>query len=519
MQRSIGRVALGRVPMRSVAAFVMALLWFGLVSLWWQDGDHGFDHRSASSWREADYAAIARGFALQDLNPLHPRVLWRGDTSGEVEMEVPVVPWLAAVAGRTFGYEDSLLRRVSTVFAAGAVALFGWLALTSLRPGPALVAWTFFATNPIVQSLATAMQPEAVMLFWVVLSVHAGLRWYDSGSITWWWTTAACVSLALLAKASAAYLLLFCGLLVLLREGGKGLLAPRTWLGLGLTLMGPLLWYTWARGVYADTGLSLGLSNETHWLSLAVLADPLKPIVGNLIAEAQFVLASVGAVLLVIAGLSDRRQAPVLCLLFSVALFYLASGDTSGEGWAWYYHIHSVTPAALLVGAGVQAISDAATSWQHRRQTLLAGALAVLVAWALLENVRGTVFLLAKRDAASPVFHECVKELATAIPTEARLLVRGGVSRDEHGHPVAYNDSLAFSWARRMGANFPSDVTSENVFATYSNRNPVWFWLTRADDAQTIKEYKALVEQASAYPVIAECSLDSAYSLVRLESR
>ncbi len=51
---------------------------------------------------------------------------------------------------------------------------FGWLTLTRLRFLAALVAWIFFATNPIIQSMATAMHLEVVMLFWVVLSVQAG---------------------------------------------------------------------------------------------------------------------------------------------------------------------------------------------------------------------------------------------------------------------------------------------------------------------------------------------------------
>jgi hypothetical protein len=502
---------------RGLVALVIAIAWLATSAHWWQEADRGFDERSSSSWREADYASITRGFASTGLDPLNARVPWRGDSSGEVEMELPVAPLLAAAIGRTVGFRDSLLRQVSTVFAAGACALFGWLALSRLTPLAALLAWLFFVSNPIVQMMATAMQPEAVMLFFTVLAVHAALRWHASGSPRWWWLAVAAVSLALLAKSSTVYLLPFCALLVWLREGPRGLLAPRSLLALGLALAAPLLWYGQAYATYLRTGLSLGLSNETHLISLAVLADPWPAILGNLVHEARFVAASLAGAVLCLLGLRVRAQAPVLCLAGSVALFYAAISETSGQGWAWYYHLHSVVPVSLLVGAGAQWLGEAGRNAGRLPAAAVPAVLAVLCGWALAGNLDGTRQLRAQRDHASPVFMNCVLELAGKMPPDARLLVRGGTSRDEHGHRMAYDEPMAFAWANRLGATFPSNTT-DDPFASYLDRQPPWFWLRRVDDAQTIVDYPRLARRAAGFPVLARCAAEPGYSLVRLTS-
>ncbi len=502
--------------LRGWTAWLVVVLCVGVFTYWWQSGGFGFDQRSLSAWREADYVSIARAFVEEDMNPLYPRVPWRGEGTGEVEMEAPLVPWLAALTGRLIGYDDSLLRRVSTVFVAAAVGLFGWLALRRLSPLPALFAFAFFAGNPIVQAMATAMQPEGVALFFTVLTVMAALFWYESGSRRWWWVAVAGLSLALIAKASSVYLLIFCGLLVWQREGVAALLNRRVLLSVGVALAAPLLWYLHARGVYARTGLSLGLSNETHLINAGVLADPLPFFMGNLVIEARYVLATIAGVLLCLLGMFRRSQRPVLLLAASVAVYYLLISDTSGEHWAWYYHLASVVPVSLLVGAGVESVLAHLVDRSRFIVAILVAGLIAVCLWALLGEARVTRRLLEVRDGTSPLTRLCIQELADKLPTGALMLVRGGPAFDVHGHPVAYNDSPPFAWARRFGANFPSDLTQADPFASYANRPAPWYWIARADDSALVDDYPRLVEAAAGYPVVATCSLDRRYALVSL---
>jgi len=41
-------------------------------------------------WREADIASIARNYYREDMNLFSPRIDWRGDGPGYVEMEFPI---------------------------------------------------------------------------------------------------------------------------------------------------------------------------------------------------------------------------------------------------------------------------------------------------------------------------------------------------------------------------------------------------------------------------------------------
>jgi hypothetical protein len=45
------------------------------------------DGRVRESWRECDYAAVARNFYREGMNILYPRIDWRGDGPGYAEME------------------------------------------------------------------------------------------------------------------------------------------------------------------------------------------------------------------------------------------------------------------------------------------------------------------------------------------------------------------------------------------------------------------------------------------------
>jgi len=73
------------------------------------------DHRIRAPWRQADYTQIARNFAREDPNLLHPRIDWRRDGPGLVEMEFPLVPWTAGMLDRLFGYREQYLRLLGTL--------------------------------------------------------------------------------------------------------------------------------------------------------------------------------------------------------------------------------------------------------------------------------------------------------------------------------------------------------------------------------------------------------------------
>ena len=74
------------------------------------------------SWRQADTAAMARNFAENGYHLLHPQIDWGGDTSGVVESEFPLYPFLVSLLYGLFGVSEALARGLSLVFSLGTIA-------------------------------------------------------------------------------------------------------------------------------------------------------------------------------------------------------------------------------------------------------------------------------------------------------------------------------------------------------------------------------------------------------------
>ena len=113
-----------------------------------------------ASWRECDIGAVSRNFAREGMNPLYPRIDWRGDGPGYAEMELPIFPFLTAIGYEIFGVHDQLGRGLAFLFSLGALFFFYRLAREYLTVYPALIAFTFFAFNPLIVDQSTALQPR-----------------------------------------------------------------------------------------------------------------------------------------------------------------------------------------------------------------------------------------------------------------------------------------------------------------------------------------------------------------------
>jgi hypothetical protein len=457
------------------------------------------DYRSLALWHEADYTEIARNFAREGMNPLYPRIDWRGDSSGKVEMELPAIPWLAAVAARTLGAGEGVMRWLSAACSIASLLLFAGLARRALPAGAALFANAAFALSPLPIYLATTMQPESAMLLLVLLAASAIWRWYEQPASGRLLAACAALAAAILEKQPAASLGLMFAWLILRRRGLAALRDGRILAGAAIALVPPLAWYAWAWRFWAIDGNSLGLSDESHLIGSDVLLR--RGILGNALFEVRDVFTPLGVVL-ALAGLrwAWRRLEPAVAWYASALVFYWVTARTSGAGWAFYYHCLSAAPACLLMGAGVAAwrapadvaaaaaaarpfrppSSQAALPFQeqpsaalpspvpapHAVPSPLARRLAATLAWLLpaltLASLAAVaLYRLAERDgvagaartevAATRARALCAARFKAEIPADGRIAVRGLDSRDEGGHLIAGNDPTFFAFADRKG--------------------------------------------------------------------
>lgn len=485
-------------------ARVFLLLFIAGAAIRFVDVFRPADGRVREAWRECDYAALARNFAREGMNILRPRIDWRGSGPGYAEMELPIIPWTMAVFYKVFGIHEAIGRALIWVVSLLTLLVFFALARRLLPPAGAAAAGLFFVLSPLSVRVSNALQPEGLMLLLIVSGVYCFIRWLEGDGWRFYWLSAAAIAGAILVKAPAAHIGILLAALLVRKKGWPALLRLETWAFGVLALLPAAAWYTYAHRLYLEYGLSLGLSNETHWLGWDLVRSPralLSHMTGVARGEGIFVWTPIGAAFLAILLFfrkGNEIKAVVAWWLISIGIFFLAALRTVGDDWAVYYHVVAVPPAALTIGAVAGWL---ATRW--RSSDLLRFERKVLVAGFLL--VYGFLAVLVARDfhprALEPLYR-CARSFSASIPEGDLILVSGGPAKDPTGRPVAYNASYFFYWLDRRGWNIPSDAASLEAVREYARRGASFFIAE--------KSFLALNpglegELRAAFPAPAEC--------------
>src|SRR5262249_19764334 len=153
------------------------------------------------------------------MNILYPQIDWRGDHPGYAEMELPVLPWIGAVLTRAFGYGEPLLRVPSAIFSLLSLALFASLARAALPSDAGLFALAAFAANPLLVAIGSALMPDGLLQFLVLLAMTCIWRWSDHPTTGRLLVACAMTALAVLAKLPALSLGIVIAYLMLRRHG------------------------------------------------------------------------------------------------------------------------------------------------------------------------------------------------------------------------------------------------------------------------------------------------------------
>jgi 4-amino-4-deoxy-L-arabinose transferase-like glycosyltransferase len=311
------------------------------------------------SWREADVGGIARNYYREGMNLFYPRIDWGGDGPGFAEMEFPLFPWLIAVLYKIFGYNELFGRFVSYAFSLAAMGVFFRLAAYLLPTVGAIFASLFFVLSPLAIKISHSLQPEGLMFFCYILAAYAFIRWIDDNSWKYYAIALFATSLGILAKAPAAHIGLFFALLIFNRKGLVAFRQIRLWVFAVVALLPAILWYIHAHNFWLTYGNSLGVSNGFHSAGWELFTN--SSFVWGIISTevlhvwmlAGLAIAAFGA----IARKSKRAVKSSLYWLIAIFVFYLIAARTTAADWAIYYHVISVPPAAILVGAGVNTIA------------------------------------------------------------------------------------------------------------------------------------------------------------------
>jgi hypothetical protein len=445
-------------------------------------------------WREADIAAVARNFSRESMNPLRPRIDWRGDGDGVVEMEPPLLPYAMALLSPVAGEDVRVGRLLSLAAWLTGFAFFLALARARLAPLGAGIAGLAFALNPLGLQVATELRPEPVMLAAGIAAVYYAERWLRAGAAGDRARAGVATALAIFAKLPALWLGLLLAALALRHRGLRALRQVELWAFAALVLLPAALWYGYARTLWRATGNSLGLSNQDHLFGLDLLATA-SPFLGVLDTEQGLVFMPSGVLLVLagaLAGAWRRWLTLELWWLASLALYYGATAATTGEAWAAYYHVTSLPLAALLIGGSVETLLGAS------RVPRIAGAL--LLAATLVHAGSASASLALRRlpgRAEPDPLQLCAEAFARQVPSDARLLVAGGRCRDRGGRRVAHNRPYLFYWMDRKGSQPCAEALSAEPLARYD------FFAAERRDLRMQDGFEAALR--ARYPLAAEC--------------
>ncbi len=459
-------------------------------------------------WREGDLVAIARSFFTEDFNPLHPRVSWRGATNGLAEGEFPLVPWVSAAIWKITGERLIVLRLIPLVASLAALVVFWRLSSKYLRGARSSLAVAFVALSPLPVFLGSAVQSDGVMLLGILVAVWGALRWTEDRewhtSKRWPVVTVVGVELAGLMKLPALHIGVVVAAIIVLRHGWRSLIALRTLLIGVLALAGPIWWTVYAHSLYVKTGLSLGVSNEHHFAGTELFTNP--DLIAGIVRHELKYVWTLGLIPAAYAIWTGRRQFIVRVAtvwLLSVAAMLLVVGRTTGDSWAFYYHVAAVPPVAMLVGFGlgsmmqrVAALRDAKSVARQMIATVLSLGACVVV---LLPGLRSSVGFSRPRPASA--LYRCAREFSAKVP-DGLILTSGGIRLDDSGHAVASDASYMFEWLKRDGWTIAIEDQSLRAVQSFRSKGARAF-VAEADATTQATGFESSLTKT--YPVLAKC--------------
>ncbi len=129
------------------------------------------------NWRQGDTANIARNFYRLNGNILYPQTNYDGPPPHYVELELQIVPYLAAALYHLFGIHPIFGRLLSLGFSVATIAVIGlfgrWLFDDALA---GLVAALAFAIFPGSIYYGRTFTPDAAMVFFLTAALYATAR-------------------------------------------------------------------------------------------------------------------------------------------------------------------------------------------------------------------------------------------------------------------------------------------------------------------------------------------------------
>lgn len=308
------------------------------------------------SWRQTTGLMVARNFTTADGNILRPQIDERADTSGHINMEFPLLPWIHGQIGQWIGYEHWYSRCINLMVVMGGLWCF-FLILARWHAERLAATATAILALSMWFSFGRKSMPDTFSCALVIMGIESLLRAIDKGG-AWRWIAAALVlSAGVLSKLPAGVLLFPLPLLF------KGQTAKNQ-IALTLTGLSVLVSVGWWYGVHGPElareagtwfhqGQSLAEATSSLWNNAGELAG--RFVFGALRTYVGFAALLLGLVSLV------RRKEPGSTTRWIVGAMTLGCAALMlRAGFYFHHHDYYIMPyvpaMALMAAVGLEVL-------------------------------------------------------------------------------------------------------------------------------------------------------------------
>lgn len=199
-----------------------------------------------TAWKEIDYLYISQSYLNQGFNFLRPEVGWPAEPPRVTEMELPLVPFLAALLYKVVGY-NVYSARLITLIAFLLIIIYTYkLVKRELGEFPAITAALAAGIIPLYNPFNRFLFTEPLMIASSVASLYYLAEWVDNQRRSEWLQAFIMLTLAFSLKIETLYLLLPIFWIAFRKYNFQISRYKDFVLLISLTFIIPLIWYSYA---------------------------------------------------------------------------------------------------------------------------------------------------------------------------------------------------------------------------------------------------------------------------------
>jgi 4-amino-4-deoxy-L-arabinose transferase-like glycosyltransferase len=161
-----------------------------------------------SSWRQIDTVSIAKSFATDNFNILHPQLLYDGPGPNYSQLELQITTFFIGLLFKFVGIRELYARIIPVMFFTGSVLFLYLFTKRYQNRNVALLTALIYSMLPMAVYYGRVVQPEPAMLFFGIASLFAFSLWLEKRTTSTYILATMAGVLSILAKIPNAFLLL-----------------------------------------------------------------------------------------------------------------------------------------------------------------------------------------------------------------------------------------------------------------------------------------------------------------------